>query len=156
MNKCEMENLNMDQVEGVVDALQKIVDAFQQLVAKADNGEFAVYAPHDGFKTIKRAEMEAMTSKEFKKPGIVVAENTNIAFLYDDYNSFIIGDEEYIYSKIVWGKIGDNGFEPLDEEDFSEVANQMFLRQACATIDEESFFLYRFLEGDEVCVDQSH
>ena len=49
-----------------------------------------------------------------------------------------------------------NGFESLDEEDFPEVANQMFLRQACATIDEESFFLYRFLGGDEVCVDQSH
>ena len=40
-------------------------------------------------------------------------------------------------------------------EDYPEVANQMFLRQACVTIDEESFFLYRFLGGDEVCVDQS-
>ena len=70
MNKCEMENLNTNQVEEVVEALQKIADAFQQLITKPDNGEYAVYAPHDGFKTSKRAEMETMTLKEFKKPGV--------------------------------------------------------------------------------------
>ena len=109
-----------------------------------------------GFKTISRAKMEAMTLKEFKKPGVVMVDNSNLAFLFDDYNSFVIGKEDYIYSPIIWGKIVGEHFMSLAEEDYPEVANQMFLRQACATIDEESFFLYRFLGGDEVCVDQSH
>ena len=155
MKKCEMENLDINQVQNVVNALQMIADAFQKLIAEPDNGEFAVYAPHDGFKTISRAKMEAMTLKEFKKPGVVMVDNSNLAFLFDDYNSFVIGKEDYIYSPIIWGKIVGEHFMSLAEEDYPEVANQMFLRQACATIDEESFFLYRFLGGDEVCVDQS-
>ncbi|MBQ2801040.1 MAG: hypothetical protein IJF03_06595 [Lachnospiraceae bacterium] len=155
MSKCDMENLDKNQVEKVVNALQMIADAFQELIAEPDDGEFAVYAPHDGFKTISRAKMEAMTLKEFKKPGVVMVDNSNLAFLFDDYNSFVIGKEDYIYSPIIWGKIVGEHFMSLAEEDYPEVANQMFLRQACATIDEESFFLYRFLGGDEVCVDQS-
>ena len=144
MSKCDMENLDKNQVEKVVNALQMIADAFQELIA-----------PHDGFKTISRAKMEAMTLKEFKKPGVVMVDNSNLAFLFDDYNSFVIGKEDYIYSPIIWGNIVGEHFMSLAEEDYPEVANQMFLRQACATIDEESFFLYRFLGGDEVCVDQS-
>ena len=155
MSKCDMENLDKNQVEKVVNALQMIADAFQKLIAEPDNGEFAVYAPHDGFMTIGRAKMETMTLKEFKKPGVVMVDNSNLAFLFDDSNSFVIGKEDYIYSPIIWGKIVGEHFMSLAEEDYPEVANQMFLRQACATIDEESFFLYRFLGGDEVCVDQS-
>lgn len=156
MKKCEMENLDKNQVQNVVNALQMIADAFQKLIAEPDNGEFAVYAPHDGFKTIGRAKMEAMALKEFKKPGLVIVDNSNLAFFFDDYNSFVIGKEDYIYSPIIWGRIVGEHFMSLSEEDYPKVANQMFLRQAVATIDNDSFFLYRFLGGDEVCVDQSH
>ena len=71
MKKCEMENLDINQVQNVVNALQMIADAFQKLIAEPDNGEFAVYAPHDGFKTISRAKMEAMALKEFKKIALI-------------------------------------------------------------------------------------
>ena len=155
MNKREKEKLDKDKVEKVVNSLQMMADAFRELIGNSDNGEFAVYAPHDGFKTINRAKMEEITKKEFDEIGLVVVDNSNLGFLFDNYNSFVIREEDYIYSPIIWGKIEGKGFLTLDEEDYPEVARQMFLRQTCAKIDEESFFLYRFLEGDTVCVDPS-
>ena len=51
MKKCEMENLDKNQVQNV-NALQMIADAFQKLIAEPDNGEFAVYAPMMGLRPL--------------------------------------------------------------------------------------------------------
>ena len=150
MGKSEMEKLDKKQVQEVVNALEKAVDSFKELLKGPQGSDFAMYSPTEGMQIIGNRRLEEIIEMHFIAPCLVTMDDSNLAFWFDKDDSFVIGEEDYIHGPMIWGKVVGESFIALDVEDYPDVANQMFLRRAHATIEGSDFILYRFLNGDSV------